>query len=109
MISMNGQIFESIQSIDITVATNTWYSAAFTVNTRGRVEIWFGQNSMSRISVSEFTELPAYTFYPSTASLMIGTNASLSSPLVGSMDEVRISQIVRPISTAVGNQEFSPD
>jgi len=109
MISMDGQVFESIQSVDISVSTNTWYSVAITANTRGRVEIWFGQNSLSRIGVSEFSNLSKFTFNSNTANMLIGTNASLSSPLNGSLDEIRMSQIIRTISSTISNQEFTED
>lgn len=109
LISMNGSIFESIISPEFTMSLNTWYSLAVTANTRGRVEIWFGQNSVTRTTISEFSELPKYSFHTTTADMIVGNNGALTSPLAGSIDEVRISQVVRPISTTISTQEFNPD
>lgn len=104
--SQNGTSSTTVSTSNLTVATGTWSYFAVTWN-KGQTKIYFGSTTAKATSGTVGTS----TLFASSGDLTLGKGPSTGTGsalwFAGSLDEVRISQVVRTISipTAPFNED----
>lgn len=105
--SINGTSYATeIVSSSCITSINTWYHVAFTFN-KGTVGFYCNGNpaGSGTIGTAGSTSL-----FNTTGNLLIGSDVSPTNGLVGTIDEVRLSQVVRWTSAFVPpSTAYSPD
>ena len=105
--SINGTSYATeIVSSSCITSINTWYHVAVTFN-KGTVGFYCNGNPAGSGTIGT---AGAASLFNTTGNLLIGNDISLASGLVGTIDEVRLSQVVRWTSAFVPpSAAYSPD
>jgi hypothetical protein len=105
--SINGTSYATeIVSSSCITNINTWYHVAFTFN-KGSVVFYCNGNSAGSGTIGT---AGSTSLFSTTGSLTIGNDVSLANGLVGTIDEVRLSQVVRWTSAFLPpSNAYSPD
>lgn len=110
VVSQNGTSSTTVTSNNLPVSANSWNYFAVTWD-QGKVSFYLGTNAATARGTATVGTLGTASIFAGSAPLRLGANASSGTApsmwLAGSLDEVRISQVVRVPS--VSSAEYGAD